>query len=130
MSTVKSVLEYGSRLKVLKVLNSFIKVIIETRTWYMNNTGTGQIVVNNSFFENLCSQRHWGMLLSRVSYKKFQKRVLFFMESSRTKPILIENSENTLLETENLNFRLDFVTGLKRKQDDMEFILAKRFKRE
>ena len=82
------------------------------------------------FFENLCGQRHWGMLLSRGSYKKCQKRLLYFMESSRTKPILIENSENTLLETENLNFRLDFVTGLKRKLDDMEFTLAKRFKRE
>ena len=45
------------------------------------------------------------------------------MESSLTKPILIENSEKTLLDTENINFRLDFDTGLKRKHDDKEFTL-------
>ena len=57
------------------------------------------------------------------------------MESSLTKPILIENSEKKLLDTEYLNFRLDFETSLKRKYDDMEFTIfalhnAKKFKKD
>ena len=88
------------------------------------------------YFENVFGgKRWWGMLISRGSYKKCQSRLQYFMESSLTKPILIENSEKTLLDTENINFRLDFGTGLKRKPDDMEFTLfiqhnAKKFKKD
>ena len=67
------------------------------------------------------------------------------MESARLKPILIHDpntetgiSESTLLDKECLNLRLDFYTGenpLKRKLDDMEFIIndlhqAKKYKKD
>jgi hypothetical protein len=94
----------------------------------MNNSEPGQIMVNNSFLKTYAVKDIGGCFYHVVAIKNV--KLLHFMESSRTKPILIENSEKTLLETENLNFRLDFVTGLKRKLDDMEFTLAKRFKRE
>ena len=42
---------YGSQLKELKAINSFIKDIIEAYTWYMNNTGNGQIMVKNSILK-------------------------------------------------------------------------------
>jgi hypothetical protein len=61
---------YGSQLKELKVINSFKKDIIEAHTWHMNNTGNGQIMVNNSISENVFGKRWWGMLVSRGSYKK------------------------------------------------------------
>jgi hypothetical protein len=94
----KSVLDYGSRL--IKVHKGYYRDAYLVHEQYRDRPNYGE----QFFFENLCGQRHWGMLLSRGSYKKCQKRLLYFMESSHTKPILIENSENTLLETENLNF--------------------------